>query len=339
MQFAPPSSGEKGSAKSRPVVFGALGFGTRGARPRTAAIPPGCSAGSASVCADRCCAGSHIGMTCTVGCAGSGAAGWMSCGGRDGAGLARNPSGQTSARTLRGAGRGRSSTGLGPLRRTWTTSTTLLLPPPAPPLRGVLSTRRCPLCEDCAPRSFRRGKTRSASDMTFHDCARPPFGAAGFDVARTAAWAPGAGYGCLHEGAPPIGVQPESRTRSSRASSGGKGVVRAEPGSESGYGGPRRCTDDPAGQVMRGSRRKSSRSPSFVSSAMARPTAIMSATAASVFCSGRCLAGYRLPRRSALPPRAPAAVNGGGWLPGAGSGTRPGGAPSLHRLVAPTSAG
>ena len=33
------------------------------------------------------------------------------------------------------------------------------------------------------------------------------------------------------------------------------------------------------------------RSPSPVSSAMARPTAIISATAASIFCSGRCLAG------------------------------------------------
>ncbi len=174
MQFAPPSSGEEGSAKSRPVDFGALRVGTWAARPRTAAISPACSAGSATGCADRCCAGSHIGMTCTVGCAGSGAAGWMSCGGRGDAGLARNPSGQTSARTLRGAGRGRSSTGLGPLRRTWTTSTTLLLPPAAPLLRRALSTRRCSLCEDWAPSSFRRGKTRSASDMTFHEDARSP---------------------------------------------------------------------------------------------------------------------------------------------------------------------
>ena len=184
MQFAPPSSGEKGSAKSRPVVFGPLGFGTRGARPPTAAIPPGCSAGSATGCADRCCGGSHIGMTCTVGCAGSGATGRMSCGGRGEAGLARNPSGQTAARTLRGAGRGRSSTGLGPLRRTWTTSTTLLLLPAAPLLRRALSTRRCSLCEDWAPSSFRRGKTRSASDMTFHEKC---LSAAGFDVARAAA--------------------------------------------------------------------------------------------------------------------------------------------------------
>ena len=44
-------------------------------------------------------------------------------------------------------------------------------------------------------------------------------------------------------------------------------------------------------QAMRGLRRKSVRSPSLVSSAMARPTAIISATAASIFCSGRCLAG------------------------------------------------
>jgi hypothetical protein len=175
MQFAPPPSGEKGSAKSRPVVFGALGFGTRGARPPAAAIPPGCSAGSATGCADRCCVGSHIGMTCTVGCAGSGATGWRSCGGRGDAGLARKPSGQTSARTLHGAGRGRSSTGLGPLRRTWTTSTTLLLPPAAPFLRRALSTRRCSRCEDCAPSSsLLRGNTRSSSDMTFHENARLP---------------------------------------------------------------------------------------------------------------------------------------------------------------------
>ena len=175
MQFAPPSSGEKGSAKSRPVVFGALGFGTRSVRPSTAAIPLGCLTGCASGCADRCCVGSHIGMTCTVGCAGSGADGWMSCGGRDDAGLARNPSGQTSARTLHGAERGRSSTGPGPLRRTWTTSTTLLLPPAAPFLRRALSTRRCSRCEDCAPSSsLRRGNTRSSSDMTFHENARLP---------------------------------------------------------------------------------------------------------------------------------------------------------------------
>ena len=47
----------------------------------------------------------------------------------------------------------------------------------------------------------------------------------------------------------------------------------------------------PAGQAMTGFRRKPSRSHSFVSSAMARPTAIMSATAASILRSGRCLAG------------------------------------------------
>ena len=44
-------------------------------------------------------------------------------------------------------------------------------------------------------------------------------------------------------------------------------------------------------QAMRGLRRKSVRSPSLASSAMARPTAINSATAPSIFCSGRWLAG------------------------------------------------
>jgi hypothetical protein len=38
----------------------------------------------------------------------------------------------------------------------------------------VLSTRRCSLCEDGAPSSFRRGKTRSASDMAFHGNGRLP---------------------------------------------------------------------------------------------------------------------------------------------------------------------
>ena len=47
----------------------------------------------------------------------------------------------------------------------------------------------------------------------------------------------------------------------------------------------------PARQAMMGLRRRSSRSPSPASSAVARPTAIMSATAASIFRSGRCLAG------------------------------------------------
>jgi hypothetical protein len=188
MQFAPPSSWEQGSAKSRPVAFGALGFGTRSVRPPTAAIPPGCLAGCASGYADACCFGFHFGMTRTVGRAGPGAAGWMSGGGRGEAGLVRNPSGQTSARTLHGAERGRSSTGVGPLRRTWTTSTTLLLPPAAPLLRRVLSTRRCSLCEDCAPSSFRPGKTRSTSNMTFHENALLPR-AAGFDVVRGGAWA------------------------------------------------------------------------------------------------------------------------------------------------------
>jgi hypothetical protein len=50
-----------------------------------------------------------------------------------------------------------------------------------------------------------------------------------------------------------------------------------------------------------GSDRKPSR-PAFGSSSLiARPTAIISVTAASVFWSGRCFVGYRLPRRSTLP--------------------------------------
>jgi hypothetical protein len=239
MQFAPSPSGEKGSANSRPVVFGALGFGTRGVRLPPAAIPPGCSAACASDCADRCCVGSHIGMTCTVGCAGSGATGWRSCGGRGDAGLARKPSGQTSARTLHGAGRGRSSTGLGPLRRTWTTSTTLLLPPTAPLLRRALSTRRCSLCEDCAPRSFRRGNTRSASDMTFHEYARLPRRRRLRRCSRD----------CNSTECVRRLLTPKPRHRWASSPSGkrgrpaqvraGKGVVRAKPGSESGHGGPR----------------------------------------------------------------------------------------------------
>ncbi len=40
-------------------------------------------------------------------------------------------------------------------------------------------------------------------------------------------------------------------------------------------------------------------------SAIARPTAIISATAPSILHSGRCLAGNRLPRRSGLPTTLP----------------------------------
>jgi hypothetical protein len=58
---------------------------------------------------------------------------WSGC-----AGFTRNPSGQVSARTLQGAGRGRPSIDLDPSRRTWTTSTTLLLLIPALPRRGAL---------------------------------------------------------------------------------------------------------------------------------------------------------------------------------------------------------
>ena len=202
MQFAPPSSWEKGSAENRPVISGAIGFGARRARSSAAAIPPGCSTRSAAGCADRSRVGSHIGMTCTVGRAGLGATGWMPRGGRGDGGLARKPSGQTPARTLQGVGRGRSSTGLGPLRRTWTTSTTLLLPPPAAPFRGVLSTRRRSLGVDCAPVSSRRGKTRSASDMVFHGNARSPSGATGFGIVHSGARAPNAWCDCLRGAAP-----------------------------------------------------------------------------------------------------------------------------------------
>lgn len=233
-----------------------------------------------------------------IGRAGSGATGWMSCGGRGGAGLARSPSGQTSARTLHGAGLGRSSAGLGPLRRTWTTSITLLLPPPAPTFRGVLSTRRRSLCEDCAPGSSRRGKTRSASDMAFsdmafHGCARSPFGAAGFGIAHSGARAPSACCDCLQErrrrstssprrerGRPARVLASRTRRRACRAGLG-VGARRNSPGRGLGR----------ASQPRMGFRRKSIRSPWLVSSAIARPTAIMGATAASIFCSGRCLAG------------------------------------------------
>ena len=248
MQFEPPSSWEKGSAESRPVISGAIGFGARRARSSAAAIPPGCSTRSAAGCADRSRVGSHIGMTCTVGRAGLGATGWMPRGGRGDGGLARKPSGQTPARTLQGVGRGRSSTGLGPLRRTWTTSTTLLLPPPAPLFRGVLSTRRRSLCVGCAPDSSGRGKTRSASDMAFHGCARSPCGTAGSDVVRPGAWAPSACHGHSHGAAPSIGRP--ARAANAAVPRGfwraGRAVVRAEPGS--GHGRARQV--ETAGETL-----------------------------------------------------------------------------------------
>jgi hypothetical protein len=160
MQFAPPSSSAKGSAKCRGVTICVFGFEIRGLRrSTTAAVPTGGSAGSATGCAGWRDDGSHGAMTCTVGHAGSGARRRVSCGGRGGADLARDPSGHVSARTFRGAGRGRPSVGLGLPRRTWTTSTTLLLVPPNPLLRGAVSMRRLSPDEVCAPCSSRRGNS------------------------------------------------------------------------------------------------------------------------------------------------------------------------------------
>jgi len=63
-------------------------------------------------------------------------------------------------------------------RRTCTTSTTLLLPAPGPLRRGALKMWRFSLLRAWEPCPFRVGKTRSASDMSFHDggCSRwsPP---------------------------------------------------------------------------------------------------------------------------------------------------------------------
>ena len=118
MQFAPLSSSAKGSAKRRAVAFGVFGFEVRDLRRSTTAVSTGGSAGATTGCAGCCGDGSHIGMTCTVSCAGSGAAGGMSCCGRGKADAARTPSGQVSAPTLQDAGREWLSIGRGLFRRT-----------------------------------------------------------------------------------------------------------------------------------------------------------------------------------------------------------------------------
>ena len=168
MQFAPLSSSAKGSANRRALAFGVFGFEVRRLQLSTTAVSTGGSAGSTTGWAGCGGDGSHIGMTCTVGCAGSGATGCTSCCGRGTADVARNPSGQVSARTLQGVGRGWSSIGRGLSRRTWTTSTTLLLPLPKPLRRGALTMKRLSTDAVCAPGLSWRGKTRFAPDIGFH---------------------------------------------------------------------------------------------------------------------------------------------------------------------------
>ncbi len=164
MQFAPLSSSANGSAKRRVVTFGARGFDVGDFRSSATAVSTGSAIGSAGCCG----VGSHTAMTCTAGSADLGLIFGMSRSGGGGADFARNPSGQVSARTCHGAGRGRCSAGFVLSRRTWTTSTTLLWLPPKPPFRGALSMWRVSLDVGCGPCPLWRGKTRSASDMNFH---------------------------------------------------------------------------------------------------------------------------------------------------------------------------
>src|SRR4051812_26759686 len=98
MQLVPPSPSANGSAKRRSAAIGGLALARRGLRALGAAASTG-EAGGASTGGAACCGdGCHIGMTCTTGGGAVGAAGCISGGGRDCAGLARNPSSQPYAR-------------------------------------------------------------------------------------------------------------------------------------------------------------------------------------------------------------------------------------------------
>jgi hypothetical protein len=168
-QFVPSSLPANGSAKRRTATFGAFGLRSAWPAPLGGAVSTGSSWAMVAGSADFDNGGSHTGIACTIGDAGSGATGSM-VGGWGGEGVfAQNPSGQVSARTLHGAGRGRACAGFAPSRRTCTTSTTLPLPPAGPPRRDGLSMKRFSAVWAFVSCPFRAGKTRSASDIDFHD--------------------------------------------------------------------------------------------------------------------------------------------------------------------------